>query len=443
MQQKMGYDWERSSGGGLLGHMPHQAHRIPDGRSSKHPRRPKPLPEGHFDPDELCRRLYLVLADQKAHAERNERKRRTRAEATDPASSTNINNLNGKPSSDRRREDPTNQSQDGRRPESYPIGSQPSKTATTSADLITELRRTRSSAKHISSKQVVTETNDHEYHHVPKEAAKQFARTTTVDVMQHKERESLVHQLSKRALRFHKQGGRASTDAVTAAPSELNRALRQNQSQRDKILDRNQFQRTRILEEAAHLDHERVKESNRPHTFEREIARIVPDSQKNRRNSTGNTELFDRAPGGSGEHNRKSLVLMDPLLDVDEDSTPEEYPQGRVLAHEHRVDWSQSDESKGKPKLLLSPLLKKADSLWGLRGRLGSKSSPSSSSGGGVPGAGTLGGIEESESGKTSQEQMATTESAVSAPAALPAAPAPKSPTKSPKTSGFFAKFRR
>lgn len=463
MQQKMGYGWEQSSGGGLRGaSMSHQAHRIPDGRSSKQPRRTKPLPEGHFDPDELCRRLYLVLADQKAHAERNERKRRARAEATDPSSSTNINNKNTnitninnnsnvKPSSDGRRGDHTKrQSQDGRRPDSYPTDSQPSKTATTSADLITELRRTRSSAKHNPSKHVVAETSitasehiNHEYHHVPKEAAKQFARTTTVDVMQNKERASLVHQLSKRALRFHKQGGRASADILTSAPSELNRALRHSQSQRDKVLDRNQFQRTRILEEAAHLDHERLRETNRPHTFEREIARILPDSQKNRRNSTGNTELFDKVRGGSDEHNRKSLILMDPLLDADEDDTStEEHQHTQVLAHEHRVDWSQSDESKRQPRLLLSPLLRKADSLWSLRGRFGSKASMSSSSGGGAAGVGTLGGIKENESGGASQEQIAAV-SAVSAPAALPAATAPKSPTKSPKTSGFFAKFRR
>lgn len=439
--------------------MGHQAHRMPDGRSSKQSRRPKPLPEGHFDPDELCRRLYVVLADQKAHAERSERKRRARAEAAIPSSSANLNsrntnnpninnNSNVAISSTSRRGDHTQQrSQDGRRPDSYPTTSQPSKTVATSTDLITELRRTRSSAKHNSCRHGAAETGinnttsleqkENEYHHVPREAAKQFARTTTVEVMRNKERESLVHQLSKRALRFHKQGGRAPADPLTTAPSELNRALRHSQSQRDKILDRNQFQRTRILEEAAQLDHERVRESNRPHTFEHEIARILPEQNKNRRNSTGNTELFDRVPGGIGEHNRKSVILMDPLLDVDEDSTSnDEYPQGRAIPHEHRVDWSQSDESKRQPKLLLSPLLKKADSLWGLRGRLGSKASMSSSSGGGVGGAGTLKGIEENESGG-SQEQIATA-SAVSAPSALPTATTPKSPK-----GGFFAKFRR
>ncbi|KAM7212250.1 hypothetical protein V8F06_012358 [Rhypophila decipiens] len=403
---------------------------MPDGRSAKQPRRPKQLPEGHFDPDELCRRLYLVLADQKAHAER---KRKSRVETTIPSSSSL------------------------HKPDSYPSTSQPARTENASADLITELRRTRSSAKHLtSSKHGATETNkatteqNGEYHHVPKEAAKQFARTTTVDVMQRKERESLVHQLSKRALKFHRQGGgqAASDPSTTAAPKELNRALRESQSQREKVLERNQFQRTRIMEEAANLDRERTeRDNNRAHTFEQEISRILPENHahnKNRRNSTGNTELFDRAQGGSGEHNRRSVNLMDPLLDVDEEGTSgEECPAGgRVLPHQHRVDWSQSDEAAGRrPKLLLSPLLKKADSLWGLRGRLGSKSSPSSSSSGagGASGAGAqppLGGIDENETGGggASCEQI----EAVSAPAALPAVTTPKSPK-----GGFFSKFRR
>lgn len=84
-------------------------------------------------------------------------------------------------------------------------------------------------------------------------------------------------------------------------------------------------------------------------------------------------------------------------------------------AHEHRVDWTQSDEvgvggREKRPKLLLSPFLKKADSLLGLRGK-------------GKGGKGMEGGDNKEES--TSPTSKKT----------------PKSP-KSPKER-FFAKFIR
>src|SRR5690606_18515868 len=42
------------------------------------------------------------------------------------------------------------------------------------------------------------------YHHVPKEAAKQFTRTTTVGSMRDG---SLAHRLSKHGLKFRQEGG--------------------------------------------------------------------------------------------------------------------------------------------------------------------------------------------------------------------------------------------
>jgi hypothetical protein len=53
-----------------------------------------------------------------------------------------------------------------------------------------------------------------------------------------------------------------------------------------------------------------------------------------------------------------------------DDTTPPEEPVQRFPA-EPRTDWTQSDElSKGnRSKFALPPLLRKADSLWGLRGR--------------------------------------------------------------------------
>lgn len=146
--------------------------------------------------------------------------------------------------------------------------------------------------------------------------------------------------------------------------------------------------------------------------------------------------------------------MMDPLLDADEDATPPDEQQQQqqqhitVLAHEHRVDWSQSDESGRRPRLLLSPLLRKADSLWGLRTRLGSKASASSASGGGPP----LGGIQEQEhrvsegsgsgSGLSGSREEDITTAVAAAPASVPPPLLSAKTPKSPKSS-FFAKFKR
>ncbi|KAK3683799.1 hypothetical protein B0T22DRAFT_261238 [Podospora appendiculata] len=362
------------------------------------------LPEGHFDPDELCRRLYLVLAEQRAHAER----RRTRAEAAAAAAAAAASAPKSQDSTDNNATKP-----------SKPLH----KTRTNpehTHDLITDLRRSRSSAKRRSTDGSPPATAG-EYHHVPKEAAKQFARTTTVENM--RTSDEGVHQLSLRALKFHKDG--------------TNRG-----AEHDKALNRNQFQRTRMLEDAAHRDDEllRTTTHTHTHTFEGELARLMPEGHHlhhhrrsdghARRNSTGNA-IADAAAAAAlaldkgDEHNRRSLMMMDPLLDAAEDVTPPEelrhYP-----AHEHRVDWTQSDETAGgraRPKLLLTPLLKKADSIWALRGRIGS-------------GSGSKG------SSASSSVPAVVAESATSPGKGEGAAAGSQEALKSPKV-GFFAKFKR
>ncbi|KAK3315049.1 hypothetical protein B0H66DRAFT_535939 [Apodospora peruviana] len=392
------------------------------------------LPESHFDPDELRHRLHLVLADQRAHAER---KRRTRAEgagqtstatssssaeataiapktgATTIITDININNKNnddpnGTTANPRRDGGARQRSHDGgRRPESLPTAKEQ-----TPADLITELRRSKSSARRKSSKLTLSVVDGNaEYHHVPKEAAKQFTRTTTQENMRNaniREGENLVHQMSKRALKVHKENEKAT---VPLAPGELNRALRNTQAQRERALDQ-----------------ERERENKSSHTFQGEIARILPaghqrhhsNSAAARRNSTGSVDGFERS--AVAEHNRRSLIQMEPVMDdSEEDVTPPEEEVQKVPPHEHRVDWSQSDESgRRQPKLLLSPLLRKADSWWALRGRLGSKGAASQ---------------DEKEAGSPPHESGSKT-------AASAVAPATATTPKSPK-AGFFAKFKR
>jgi hypothetical protein len=101
------------------------------------------------------------------------------------------------------------------------------------------------------------------------------------------------------------------------------------------------------------------------------------------------------------------------------------------------VDWTQSDESRagrGGPRmLLLSPLLRKADSLWALRGgRRGSKDSEgrSSFSSSGVGGDGKRGVAGEKGVGGEGAGNGVT---------------ATAGGGESPKTGkgGFFGRFRR
>ncbi len=319
---------------------------------------------GQLDPDELSRRLYVVLAEQKAHADR---RRRARAEAANAGDSLG----GGKKKSSEPRSKPASSTSKA------VLERKPGETGT---DLISELRRAKSVKPNVETKDaqvapVSAHPGDiaHEYHHVPQEAAKQFTRTTTVDTMQ----SSLVHKLSKRALKFHLDGTKTNRTHVgdtNLAPHEQDRAMRRELSRREKVLDRNQFQNTRILEEAAEIDEERKREEEKRqhrHTFEGELSRLRPTSNEyartERRNSTG--DLLDKVEG-----NRRSL-LVDQLMDtVLEDTTPPGETD-RFQAHEHRVDWTQSDETKHRSRLLLTPFLRKADSIWTLRGRLGSKGS--------------------------------------------------------------------
>ncbi|KAH6850879.1 hypothetical protein B0I37DRAFT_353308 [Chaetomium sp. MPI-CAGE-AT-0009] len=378
------------------------------------------VPEGQLDPHELTRRLYVVLAEQKAHAER---RRRARDETS--------NHKNGLD----------------------PVSSTRSREARPPADLITELRRTESTKhkpSHPATTGPVPNSQSEAYHHVPQEAAKQFTRTTTVENMRDT---NLIHKLSKHALKFHLEGpktvrpsGSNTTTEPALAPAELTRALQQTQTQRNQLLDRNQFQRTRILEEAARLEHPHPHPHpaapRRTHTLEDELSRILPGSSSSshhypkhlRRNSTGNTITTHQTdnPVTTATYARHSLIasgaapdtlVMDTLLEDDSAAA--------ATAERARVDWTQSDEARaaggghghghghvrgasgsGPKLLLLSPLLRKADSLWTLRGRRGSKDSVGSGGGAG----GVVGGGEEVQS--------------------------PTTPTAA-KGKGFFGRFKR
>lgn len=404
-------------------------------RAQSKPLKPKPqTQQGPFDPEELSRRLYVVLADQKARSERKSVK--TEDAKLKDARSWTRRHLGkeasvGKPKETALETAAPAQSSSKRTTSLKPTGSTSSTELKKqkSPTLITQRKESKANPAKEAPKPAPEPVAT--YHHVPQEAAKQFARTTSIPAMRDNGSNNQAHQLSKQALKLHLAAGAgAHSSSLRAAATEETATSPVERLLKDR--GRVDEWRTRIPEDVPEADEDRAEYHTapqhhaqpQPHTFQAELARLTTppshDAEQNRRNSTG--DLFDR-PGGD---TRLSMVLVvghASLADVLEDATP---PPDPAAADEHRVDWTQSDERPAaaaaprthsapllaqRHKPLLSPLLRKADSKWTLRGRLGS----------GGRGSAAAAAQEKGES---------------------PASPtSPRSPTK--EKSGFFAKFKR
>jgi hypothetical protein len=413
-------------------------------RTQAKPLKPKPRQhQGHFDPEELSRRLYVVLADQKAHAER---KKARVGEVAEPKAPRPWNARQPNKEIPSRKSKEASLEKATATHSSHDTSLKPT-VSTSSA----ELRRQKSSKLGAAKKEVKASAARDEpksapaptsttYHHVPQEAAKQFQRTTTVETMRtDSSNNNLSHKLSKQALKLHLAAGAA------AHSSALRSAVIEEQpiSPVEKLLqdrERVDHWRSTIPEEPPLPEAEDEKEEyhvapqyqqqREQYSFQAELARLKQpthaDHAHHRRNSTG--DILAK----SAEDNRLSMILVErtSLADVLEEGfapVPEDEPYP-AHADEHRVDWTQSDEQRAaaaaaaaagtetggalpaqRHKPLLSPLLKKADSIWTLRGRLGS-------------------GAKTQDKGDMPL---------------IPEAPkSPKSP-RSPPKGGFFAKFKR
>lgn len=284
-------------------------HNIPNGayRNSYRPFKPHPNKhapgQAHFDPDELTRRLYLVLAERKALAERRRASRR-----------------------------------DG----THGWGSQ-ADTSSSGTDLITQLRqarrRSRMAAEEEDDDESDTpveqpprqETPKRHSAYVPQQAAKQFARTTTIDAMRVEESQhsnstsnsSTMRKLSKRSLQQPRH-----------APTESS-----------------QTQHTRIPEDS--------DDRPNPYTFEQEYCRIhQPPNQyhdgHHRHYHPTDAHLPRRAMVRSMNLDHMG---MSHNTDDDMDNQLHRYQSHPIpLAHQHqnihperRVDWTQSDETGAAP----------------------------------------------------------------------------------------------
>ncbi|KAM0282574.1 hypothetical protein ACHAQH_002942 [Verticillium albo-atrum] len=321
--------------------------------------RPKPRPaqqSSHpvpFDPEDLSRRLSVVLAQQKAHADRK------RASRTDPTRRANL--ALGRPSASSRTKDA-------------------SPTVAAAAAL-------RTSPPTKADDPAAPALSDDNGSYIPRVAAAQFARTTTAADMAH---HGLAHKLSRKAIsRSHRAAGadpgaamplipsqnplavvvpRTMTSAeLPSHPARTRSGARRSHAHREKADDRQQsqhnqnLQRDRILEAAAVAGDFQGRNPQR-HTIEGPLALA----------GIGGPQTTDEQQGDDATTRRVSMSDLLGRPHPNEVAAAAAADEPEVPPHdvnEHRVDWTQSDE---RPKTRSTPLIRKADSIWTLRGRLGS-----------------------------------------------------------------------
>ncbi|KAK3186111.1 hypothetical protein K4F52_005101 [Lecanicillium sp. MT-2017a] len=380
MQHKMNYAYDFQSSTLVNRPAPPKAFK---GFTHQRPRQQQPRP---FDPEELSRRLYLVIAEQKAQAEK---RRRFKADAARSGTSSR-RPVNVEEKARRRT------SAKAERPSKHDDRPHPPRIDSNGSDRSFVERAKRASSKKAKD----TDTTgffDSDGHYIPQVAASQFARTTLGDIVSEPDK-GLIHKLSRKAVKYHMQGPTAAREVTDAPPCEQAKALRRAQSTRERNYERNQFQHPTSLlplDEAAVFD-----------------APVIDEKQMkaSRRKSTGSFL-------GKSDPVRHSAEYPPIMTILEKQPT---YDHCEVIGNpdEHRVDWSQSDEANrhSRPE---SPVVRKQDSRWPLRVRLGSFNKHAKDEKATLPASGA------------DENGVAVVESPTS----------PKSP-KSPK-SGFFARFKR
>ena len=190
------------------------------------------------------------------------------------------------------------------------------------------------------------------YRHIPQVAASQFERTTTVDSAEVK---TLAPKLSRAAIklgvgRLNGAQSMSANDGATA-PCEMAKAMQKAQIQRNREYERNQFQHPSIRQVSADSDERQFYLAR--HTFEthfRTKAEDYGDDGTTKRPSAFRTRTTSDPPGTTLHLERQ-----------------DSHSNSEVA----RVDWTQSDEDKRQVHNPGQSSLRKAESKWALRGRLG------------------------------------------------------------------------
>ncbi|KAI9681403.1 MAG: hypothetical protein M1817_002686 [Caeruleum heppii] len=209
------------------------------------------------------------------------------------------------------------------------------------------------------------ECNKQKYHHTPRVAAADFARTATPDTLGKKG----MHPLSHTVFDRYQHNGALSPTQIGGSLSagQLADALEEQRLANELLGQRNQFQQPRGFEEAAQRDRERDLYKPTQRAFRTSLFPPEPTrcSNQERSFSVGDAELLEVGAG-----RRHSTI-----------SKPKPRPSFRWEDHH---DWAQRDEScdERRPSLIdrMSPLLKKTESVLHLRGKRDSVIKESSSS---------------------------------------------------------------
>ncbi|KAI2625272.1 hypothetical protein GGS26DRAFT_592958 [Hypomontagnella submonticulosa] len=332
-----------------------QAAIKPDTFKPSQPGRHRHAKSQPFDADDLRRRLYVVIAEQEA----SKKKRRSRHEAESGSARDTSTNRSGTPKSVATKPGADETSFAARMARGQTPGDLLLKDGSVlppegklgrsvSKSIQDKLRRRASRIEPILAEDVIKAPT---YHHIPQQAAAQFERTATANSMREG---NLVHSLSQSALKYHTEGRQCDRTELESSmsPAQQNRALERARSHREKVHERNQFQSPRQL-----ADERRSSEESR-----RNIIIGLSPIKSRGKNSIGNIpedEALAVHP----------VAPLDPP--VDEIASEETLVVDPMVVREHRVDWTQSDEPYSRPKTAVRiPLLRKADSLWTLKGKL-------------------------------------------------------------------------
>ncbi|KAG5978755.1 hypothetical protein E4U55_005998 [Claviceps digitariae] len=317
--------------------------------------RPQPAQSQPVDPQELSRRLSLVLAEQKARSDRKRRQART-----DAAVNPEQHSLNSRPN---RNNDRPFSSTEVRMKTDIGITHKTEHPSSYEGKSLGRLSPKKSSTSSTQNVQDGPETK-HTYRHIPKVAASQFTRTTTTESASEK---GPIHVLSRQAMRFHLDGPNASLAARvndSDAPCEKNKALKRAQSMRERHYRRNPMDKTSL---PITSEPDMALYPLKPcymHQDDLNCDKAVDDEPKDaRRMSTGS--MLGRSEPRPVEPFDLAAAVVSP-----EKSDLAGQPK------QHRVDWTQSDEPT-MANIVVRPLparseLRKTESKWKLRGRLGS-----------------------------------------------------------------------
>lgn len=366
-----------TSGGG--------AYRMHTARNAygKQPQLHRPHPKSQpFDPEDLRRRLYVVIAEREAQ---NERRQRQRVDAL-PAKKAQVERERDiqhlfierlAATADRPAADSKATSR-----WSGSLSRSNNKLQSSRQD---KLRHRASMTASSDSTDRNTSATGGGYRHIPEQAAAQFSRTTTSTGMQggdnHK---SLVHSLSRAALRFYSEGPSSSADRraidTSITPGRQRSLLQRGRAQQEKQHGRNQFQNADVAAAAGRSRQPSTKSGPEKTTMTIEeegghgasaLADLHLHTYASQSSGGGGNGGGGSSNGGGGERGGEIHSSEETLVDA-------------ATANEHRVDWSQSDELLPHEKRGMK-LLRKTTSILTMKlGHRRKNSADSNSNGEGI-----------------------------------------------------------